>query len=393
MSHPPGVAARGDLDDRIAATDRTHGLDRYDPDDLCDQVDAAADELRRLRAVERAEARRAGADVLVLQQTFDGMVTGWFRLNVLSAAVLVNALTHWTALLAKGSVTPPETGGTPAVPDSDDPDTWTGRDRGRQQATALVALAAAALSGLLTPDGARRPAKPLYVLHVDVRQAHPTATLELDLAGRLPSLTARLVELLGSDATIQAVLFDGHRPLAVSSKLHADHLPADTRLAVQARDLGNRDPGPCLPVGRAHVHHLVHRADGGDHDVDNLACLGPAWHLDTCTPETATAGRAAWTRPPGSSAGPAATSASSGCRAVPRSRHPATCRARAVPHLQRAATRRRPPTMPAFRKATHPCPSDRRRIHRATAGPVCRCTAAHAPARAASYVATGTDRC
>ena len=273
------VAARGGLDDRIAATGRTHGLDRYDPDDLCDQVDAAADELRRLRTVERAEARRAGADVLVLQQTFDGMVTGWFRLNVISAAIVVNALTHWMALLATCSVTPPETGAPPAVADACDPDSWTGRDRGRQQATALVTLAAAALSGLLTPHGARRPAKPLYVVHVDVRQADPTATLELDLAGGLPSLTARMVELLETDATIQAVLFDGHRPLAVSSKLHAEHLPADTRLAVQARDLGNRDPGPRLPVGRSHVHHLVHRADGGDHDVDNLACLGPAWHL------------------------------------------------------------------------------------------------------------------
>ncbi len=83
-------------------------------------------------------------------------------------------------------------------------------------------------------------------------------TLELDLPGGLPTLTGRLVELLGTDATIRAVLFDGHRPLAVTAKLHAQDIPTDTRLAVTA----------C--VGAAwHLRHVhPQHTDGWDGHLD-----------------------------------------------------------------------------------------------------------------------------
>src|SRR5688572_29261422 len=106
-------------------------------------------------------------------------------------------------LLATGTLTPPDTGGTPAVPDDPDPDGWTGRDRGRQQATALLTLAAAALAGMFA-EGGRRVARPLFVVHLGTRATSATAAgvLELDLPGGLPHLTGRLVERLAAGADV-----------------------------------------------------------------------------------------------------------------------------------------------------------------------------------------------
>ena len=88
----------------------------------------------------------------------------------------------------------------------------------------------------------------------------------------------------------------------VTKKLHADAVPDDTRLAVQARDLGARDPGGRTTVPLSHVHHL-----GGDgvHDPDRMAVVSPRGHhrvlhrhgwsgqVDPAT------GRTTWTSPAG----------------------------------------------------------------------------------------------
>jgi hypothetical protein len=293
------VARRAELDERIAATCVEHGgFDAFNPDDLCDQVDVACAELRDPRSVERAEQRRARGEFVSLQSDFDGGLAIYANLGPVSGAIFLNALTaqlHALDAATDGDGTAdgddPDTDGE-GVPgsvgagdgdgDGDDAEVgvWSGRDRGRRQAQALVALAAASLSGMFG-DGRPRPAKPLFSVVVDPRQVTRTAagTIRLDVPGVLPTLTARLVEQLSTDATLQAVIFDGHRPLAVGAKLHAQDIPSDVRVAVHTRDRGSRFPGSRQPVGRSHVHHLVHREHGGTNDVNNLVTVGAHEHL------------------------------------------------------------------------------------------------------------------
>lgn len=78
----------------------------------------------------------------------------------------------------------------------------------------------------------------------------------------------------------QAVLFDGARPLAGSRKLHAEKVPDDVRLAVRARDMGDRMPGSRSPLGHTELHHFKHREDGGTNDPDNLGAVTRDHHLN-----------------------------------------------------------------------------------------------------------------
>ncbi|MBA2529093.1 MAG: HNH endonuclease, partial [Euzebyales bacterium] len=73
------------------------------------------------------------------------------------------------------------------------------------------------------------------------------------------------------------VLFDGARPLAVSKKVRAAAIPADTRLAVHARDRGCRFPGSADPLAHCDLHH-IERQRGGDHHPDNLVAVSRRHH-------------------------------------------------------------------------------------------------------------------
>ena len=72
----------------------------------------------------------------------------------------------------------------------------------------------------------------------------------------------------------------------VTRKLHATDVPADTRLACQARDMGSRDPGGRTPLGLSDLHHLAphdHARDGVGghqrvHDPDRMVHLSPRGH-------------------------------------------------------------------------------------------------------------------
>jgi hypothetical protein len=99
------------------------------------------------------------------------------------------------------------------------------------------------------------------------------------VGGPVPRLTAAAVEALVCDATVQAVLVDGARPLATTDKLAADDIPAKIRTAVEHRDRGCRWPGCNAPLAHCDIHHLVARAMGGTHHPDNLACLCRTDHL------------------------------------------------------------------------------------------------------------------
>ncbi len=161
-------------------------------------------------------------------------------------------------------------------------------------------------------------AKPLMVVHVPLDRITTSASGVLDIAvpGWLPTLSARLTDGLAADADIKAVLFHGARPLMVTRKLHAPDIPADTRLACQARDMGARDPAGRTPTSLSDLHHLTphdHTDDQPDappddgnhqrvHDPHRMAHVSPrghhriihrhGWsgHLDP------TDGRLTWTR-------------------------------------------------------------------------------------------------
>ncbi len=61
---------RAELDACVAATAEEHsGLDAFGPDQLCDAVDAAADDLRDPRSIERREAAAVQANFLSVQHT------------------------------------------------------------------------------------------------------------------------------------------------------------------------------------------------------------------------------------------------------------------------------------------------------------------------------------
>jgi len=92
--------------------------------------------------------------------------------------------------------------------------------------------------------GKGRPARPLFVAHVDLAQARAAlaGTLELGVRGPLRRLTAATLDRLFADADLRVVVLDGARPLGVSAKVRAADIPVRTRVAVAARDQGSPTP-------------------------------------------------------------------------------------------------------------------------------------------------------
>jgi len=262
------AADRGQIDARVAASaERFQGIDAYDPDQLVWAVDQAAEQLRDRRSVERTQERRRASSFLSVQAALDGGMRLYGELDAVKAAPVLNALDA-----AAGA--PAEDVAHEAIDESDGP-AWSGTARGRQYADALEAVCAEWLSG-----GSGRRARPLLVAHVDVSQLRAEAggTVEMAVRGDLPRVTAATLEALAASADVRAVVFDGARPLAVTGKVKAESIPADTRFAVRARDLGCRFPGSADPLGHTDVHHMVHREHGGDHHPENLVSLSRRHH-------------------------------------------------------------------------------------------------------------------
>ncbi len=264
------TAQRNVLDAQVAAS----ATDSFDPDDLVWATRAAADDLRAPRQVERAEQRRRDANFVSIQAALDGGVRLYGEFDAVTGAPILNALDA-----AAGPPAPTDPAPTAAAGDGDgDGDGqagWSAGPRSRQYATALAQIAADWLGG-----DTRRPARPLLIAHVQVADltASAAGTVEVNVRGPLPRISARLTDGLAADADVRAVVFDGARPLAVSDKLTATSIPTKTRIAVQARDRGCRFPGSQDPPGHSDVHHLVHREHGGDHHPDNLALLSRRHH-------------------------------------------------------------------------------------------------------------------
>lgn len=279
------VADRAAVDARIAATVQAYeGLDAFDPDHLVDAVDRAAAELSDPRNAERREQRASAANFVAVQQSLDGRVKGWFDYDPINGSVVLNGLDV-------ASPTPSAT----SDPQPGEPTT-----RGQQYAAGLVEMAAEYLSGVnsdlpragdavvdgdAAPPAAprrRRRARPLLIGHVQVSDVErgEGGIIELNVRGRLCRITSATLDLLARDADFRAVLFDGARPLAVSRKLRSEHIADDVRLAVRARDMGDRWPGSNAPIGHTELHHFKHRADGGTNDVDSLGSFTRDVHLN-----------------------------------------------------------------------------------------------------------------
>ena len=243
-------ADRYAVDGRIGETARQwDGLDVYGPDRLLAVIERAVWELDDPEERERAEDAAVKASYVAIQPSFDGAVAGGFELDALGGGTVLNGL---------DAATPDGPASTLA----------------QRRAQGLVILAETFLAG-----GREGGAKPTVVVNVDLASITATAAGVVDLqvpGGIAPVLTARTLDVLARDADLQAVIFDGHRPLTVTAKLTAEDIPADVRTAVMARDVVDRFPGSDRPI--RHVHHTRPREQGGDHHVDHLIGLSDRSH-------------------------------------------------------------------------------------------------------------------
>ena len=271
-------AERELLDERVAATAAAYeeGIEAFDPDGFVWAVDEAVAELRPALS-ERNERRAAASTFLSRQMRFDGGMRVYGEFDALTSATVNAAIDQFGGPVP----TDGDAGRDDAAATMDgDGDVvpvgrWTAGEQAQADAAALVGLCAEWLGG-----GAGRPARPLFVAHVDVAAGAEGAagTVEVGLRGDLPRISAATLEALAEDADVRAVLFEGARPLTVTGKVRARDVPAETRFAVQARDRGDRFPGSQDPLRHADVHHLLDRAKQGDHNPDNLACVSRRWH-------------------------------------------------------------------------------------------------------------------
>jgi hypothetical protein len=258
-----GKEARAMLDARIGAS--ADDFAKRDADDAIDEVRVAAEELKTLRGVQRREADAPKGNFLWGQADLFGRGKVYSELDALSFGALFQSV---------DALTPPDDG----------------RSLAQRRADGLVALALHRCDGAevdepVAPTGRRRrtrhpllgaKAVPSISVIVDVADASAAVagTVALPITGTLPVLSARIVDALATDASLQIVLVDNGRPLAVSRKIWADKVPRDVATAIRLRDRGDRFPGSRLPI--EHLHHLDKTGQG--HDIDALVGLSGRSH-------------------------------------------------------------------------------------------------------------------
>ena len=135
-------------------------------------------------------------------------------------------------------------------------------------ADALVEIAGGSLAADPDPDRAN------VAVHIDLElltQAQGLAEIE---GG--PTLTSETTRRLCCDSRLQTVL-DGPDGLPVGIGRTTRTIPPWLNRHIRHRDRTCRFPG-CERTRRVHAHHLIHWADGGPTDLDNLALLCPHHH-------------------------------------------------------------------------------------------------------------------
>ncbi len=196
------------------------------------------------RAAEPQVERDAHRTRYVATRAEAGAVRLSGRLTTEAGAVLAAAL---DALVAEAAPTP----------DGEPPEPY-----GARLADALVALAACALGEEASP--------PTVVVHVDAAAlaGEPDGYAEVGDGERITSATARR---LACDCAWQLVVEDEDGQVVRLGRL-ARRAPRWLTRQLRRRDRGCRWP-ECGRTRWLNAHHLVHWADGGATDPDNLAML------------------------------------------------------------------------------------------------------------------------
>lgn len=140
----------------------------------------------------------------------------------------------------------------------------------QRRADALVELARRQLDGAGLPAaGGQRPHLTLTVPAAALRGAADAPPAELEWVGPIPGETARR---LSCDAVRSTVAVDDHgQPLGVGRATRV--VPPALRRALIVRDRGCRFPGCDRPPAWTEAHHVLHWADDGETELDNLVLL------------------------------------------------------------------------------------------------------------------------
>jgi hypothetical protein len=166
----------------------------------------------------------------------------------------------------------------PAADGTPDP-----RTGGQRMADALVELARRGCGAGVLPAGHGVPPHLAVIVSLTTLQAGngrrpdtesacgwaPTPPGELAWGG---PLSAEAVRRIGCDAGITRIITD---PASVPLDVGREHrtVSTDQWAALTARDRGCAFPGCTRPADWCDAHHIVHWADGGATDVDNLVLL------------------------------------------------------------------------------------------------------------------------
>ena len=228
------------------------GNDRADePEDLLQRVEDAVSELRADLALAR-EAREIERSFLSIQHRLDGSSTLFGEADAEATATICHALD--------------------AVADRPvDADAEDAPSRARQRMEALVRICEMTLNG----GHLGRP-RPRLLATLDLNAVGASgradgARVFASISGRPTRVTPVAAETMLCDATIEPVIFDGVRPVAVGDATSA--ITPKMRAALIARDGGCRFPGCNAPEDWCDAHHIRSRSEGGPTAVENLLLL------------------------------------------------------------------------------------------------------------------------
>jgi len=148
-------------------------------------------------------------------------------------------------------------------------------DEVRQRMDAFIHMCETTLKG--GPNGGHigRP-RPGFLATLDLdtfaeQGRAQSARILASVSGRPARVTPVATETMLCDATIQPVVFDGARPIAIGDA--TSPISAKLRTALAARDGGCRFPGCGAPVAWCDAHHICARLNHGPTEIDNLLLL------------------------------------------------------------------------------------------------------------------------
>ncbi len=243
------VHGRAEIDTVIG----NHATD--EPDALLQRIDDEVADRRADLAVAR-EDRAIERSFLSVQPHLDGSATLYGETDAESTAIIVEALDS-----IAGRPVDPDAEGAPS--------------RARQRMEAFIHICETTLNGGHNRVQSGRP-RPRFLATIDLEAfadhgRTQSARILAAISGRRARVTPVATETMVCDATIQPVVFDGARPIAVGDA--TSPISAKLRTALAARDGGCRFPGCGAPVAWCDAHHIRARINDGPTEIDNLLLL------------------------------------------------------------------------------------------------------------------------